>query len=209
MESLRHPNIVLFMGACTQLPNLAIVLEFCANKSLWNLLHNKKIKLSWRERRRIALGMAQGMNYLHSFPIPVLHRDLKSLNILIDDALIPKIADFGWTRLKSKKMTKKIGTFQWMAPEVLTTQDYTEKADVFSYGIILWEIATRKPPYKNISGITVANRVVSNNLRPKIDDSIPAEWAKLMVRCWTKSPEVRPKFSEIIYVLNHMKVENF
>lgn len=204
MESLRHPNIVLFMGACTQLPNLAIVLEYCANKSLWNLLHNKKIQLNWRERRRIALGIAQGMSYLHSFPIPVLHRDLKSLNILIDDALIPKIADFGWTRLKSKKMTKKIGTFQWMAPEVLTTQDYTEKADVFSFGIIMWEIATRKPPYKNISGITVANRVVSNDLRPKIDEKIPSQWAKLMVKCWQKNPDARPRFSEIISALNHM-----
>ena len=208
MESIRHPNIVLFMGSCTKLPHLSIVLEFCPYKSLWNLLHNKKISLSWEKRRRIALGVAQGMNYLHSFPIPVLHRDLKSLNILIDEGLIPKIADFGWTRLKSKKMTKKIGTFQWMAPEVLTSQDYTEKADVFSYGIILWEIASRKPPYKNISGITVATRVVSNNLRPPIDDSYPKPFSELMAKCWDRNPENRPRFKEIIHILNSMKFSN-
>lgn len=155
MESLRHPNIVMFMGACTKLPNLAIVLEYCSRKSLWNLLQNHEIKLTWEDRRRLALEIAKGMNYLHSFPTPVLHRDLKrypvlsSLNILIDDGYRPKIADFGWTRLKADIMTGKIGTYQWMAPEVIKSQKYTEMADVFSFGVILWEIAAREPPYKS------------------------------------------------------------
>ena len=150
MESLRHPNIVMFMGACTKLPNLSIILEYCPNKSLWNLLKNKNIILHWEDRRRLAIDISKGMNYLHSFKVPVLHRDLKSLNILIDDSYRPKIADFGWTRLKADKMTEKIGTFQWMAPEVLKTNTYTEKADVFSFGIILWEMASREPPYKSM-----------------------------------------------------------
>jgi serine/threonine protein kinase len=77
MESLRHPNIVMFMGACTKLPNLAIVLEFCAKKSLWNLLQNPEYKLSWEDKRRLGLEIARGMNYLHAFATPVLHRDLK------------------------------------------------------------------------------------------------------------------------------------
>lgn len=149
MESLRHPNIVMFLGACTKFPNLGLVLEYCPNKSLWNLLKNKNIILHWEDRRRLAIDIAKGMNYLHSFEIPVLHRDLKSLNILIDDSYRPKIADFGWTRLKADRMTEKIGTFQWMAPEVLKTNTYTEKADVFSFGIILWEMASREPPYKS------------------------------------------------------------
>ena len=77
MESVRHPNIVMFMGACTKLPNLAIVLEYCSRKSLWNLLQNHDIKLNWEDRRRLALEIAKGMNYLHCFPNPVIHRDLK------------------------------------------------------------------------------------------------------------------------------------
>lgn len=149
MESLRHPNIVMFMGACTKFPHLAIVLEYCANKSLWSVLQNRSIQLGWDDRKRISLEIARGMNYLHSFPTPIIHRDLKSLNILIDDFFKAKIGDFGWTRLKSEKMTNKIGTFQWMAPEVIEGHRYSEKADVFSFGIILWEIASREPPYKS------------------------------------------------------------
>lgn len=71
------------------------------------------------------------------------------MNILIDDGFRPKIADFGWTRLKADDMTGKIGTYQWMAPEVIKSQKYTEMADVFSFGIILWEIAAREPPYRS------------------------------------------------------------
>jgi serine/threonine protein kinase len=78
MESLRHPNIVMFMGACTKLPNLAIVLEYCSRKSLWSLLQNREINLTWEDKRRLGLEIARGMNYLHTFTTPVLHRDLKS-----------------------------------------------------------------------------------------------------------------------------------
>ncbi len=147
MESLRHPNIVMFLGASTKFPHLALVLEYCTHKSLWSVLHNPKIALPWDKRKRIALEIARGMNYLHLFKPPIMHRDLKSLNILIDDSFTAKIADFGWTRVKAKEMTEKIGTWQWMAPEVIDTRIYTEKADVYSYGIILWEIASRSPPY--------------------------------------------------------------
>lgn len=150
MESLRHPNVVLFYGACVKYPNLGIVMEYCENKSLDILLANKSIDLPWDERKRIALEIATGMNYLHCFkPKPIIHRDLKSLNILIDECLRAKIGDFGWTRLKAEKMTKMIGSHQWMAPEVITGEQYSEKADIFSYGIILWEIAAREKPYKS------------------------------------------------------------
>jgi len=131
----------MFMGACTKLPNLAIVLEYCSKETLWKLLQNKEIHLTWEDNRRIAVEIARGMNYLHTFAIPVIHRDLKSLNILMDEGYRPKIADFGWTRKVSDKMTGKIGTYQWMAPEVIKSQKYTEKADVFSFGIILWVIS--------------------------------------------------------------------
>jgi serine/threonine protein kinase len=151
MESLRHPNIVMFMGACTKSPgNLAIVLEFCKNNCLWALLQDLRIPLSWEKRLELAIGVAKGMQYLHSFNVPVLHRDLKSLNVLLDEYYTPKIADFGWTRLLADKMTLKVGTFQWMAPEVILTKTYTEKADIYSFGIILWEIASREPPFKSI-----------------------------------------------------------
>lgn len=186
MESLRHPNIVMFLGASTRFPNLAIVLEYCANRSLWSVLQNKAIALSWEDRKRIALEISLGMNYLHSFSTPIIHRDLKSLNILLDECFRAKIADFGWTRLKGDKMTNKIGTFQWMAPEVINGEVYTEKADVFSYAIILWEIAAREPPYKNIMGTKVSIDVIKYDLRPEIPKSTPEVFAKLIKRCWVR-----------------------
>lgn len=206
METLRHPNIVLFLGQCTKLPNLSLVLEYCSRKSLWTLLQKNEIKLSWGDRRRMLLEIAKGMNYLHSFNPPILHRDLKSLNILIDDGFRPKIADFGWTRIKADDMTGKIGTFQWMAPEVIKSQPYTEKADIYSFGIIIWEFASREPPYKNINGAQVAIEVLNNNLRPKIPIGTPKAIQNLMTKCWDKNMDKRPNFKYIIYELENMNL---
>lgn len=201
MMSVRHPNIVLFMGACTKRHNPAIILEYCGNGSLWDVLRNHNTPLPWYLRCKIALDIARGVNYLHKFPVPVLHRDLKSLNILLDDAMNGKLADFGWTRFKADTMTNKIGTYQWMAPEVIQGQQYSEKADVYSFGIILWEIASRKPPFKDLNGLQVSQEVVKNNLRPALSQRFPDPFAKLMQRCWDKDPESRPSFEKIIIEL--------
>jgi mitogen-activated protein kinase kinase kinase 9 len=138
MEALRHPNIVMFLGACTKPPHFAIVLEYCEGGTIWALLQKQSQELSWEERRDLALDVARGMNYLHERTIPILHRDLKSLNLLLDHKRRVKLADFGWTKGLQNYMTGKIGTYQWMAPEVISAYQYTEKADVFSFGIILW-----------------------------------------------------------------------
>ena len=184
MEVIRHPNIVMFLGACTKPPNLCIVLEYCGRGSLWSCLHDLSIKLSWEFRKKMALDIAKGVLYLHSFQPPILHRDLKSLNVLLDHACNAKLADFGWTRIKAKVMTSKIGTYQWMAPEVIAGFKYTEKADVFSFGVILWELATRKPPYYGIEGTEVSKRVVNDDMRPKISErECPAPFLDLMKRC--------------------------
>lgn len=209
MESLRHPNICMFLGACTKLPNLAIVQEYCSKETLWKVMQNKEINVSWEDKRRISLEIARGMNYLHTFACPVLHRDLKSLNILMDEGYRPKIADFGWTRKMAEKMTGKIGTYQWMAPEVIKSQKYTEKADVFSFAIILWEIAAREPPYRNITGAQVSLDVVNNNLRPTIPKSTPESFARIMKVCWDKVPDKRPSFKEIIREIESMKLPKY
>ena len=162
-------------------------------------------KISWDFRKKIGLDIAKGVYYLHNHKPPILHRDLKSLNVLLDGAMTAKLADFGWTRVISKVMTSKIGTYQWMAPEVINGQKYTEKADVFSFGIILWEIATRKPPYYGIDGTEVSKRVANENFRPKISEKeCPAPLLHLMRRCWEKNPDDRPTFGEIIREMDGM-----
>ena len=209
MEVIRHPNIVLFLGACTKSPNLCIVLEYCARGSLWSLLHDMQIRMTWDYRKKFALDIAKGVYYLHTSKQPILHRDLKSLNILLDHALTAKLADFGWTRIKAKVMTSKIGTYQWMAPEVIRGFKYTEKADVFSFGVILWELATRKPPYYGIDGQMVSQRVVKEGLRPKISDrDAPGPFLDLMRRCWDDDPDKRPYFGEIMRDLESMNFKN-
>jgi mitogen-activated protein kinase kinase kinase 9 len=204
MTAVRHPNIVTFLGACTKQPNLCIVLEYCHNHSLWDVLRDSERKLPYYMRYKIALDTARGVNYLHKFPTPVLHRDLKSLNLLLDEAFNTKIADFGWTRFKADAMTNKIGTYQWMAPEVIASQRYTEKADVFSFGIIMWELASRLPPYQDMNGWQVAQEVAKNGLRPPEPADCPKPFYNLMQRCWHPDPEKRPDFDRIILELEEM-----
>ena len=207
MEVIRHPNIVMFLGACTKPPHLCIILEYCSKGSLWSCLHDMSIKISWEFRRKIALDIAKGVLYLHNQNPPILHRDLKSLNILLDHACCAKLADFGWTRIKAKVMTSKIGTYQWMAPEVIAGFKYTEKADVFSFGVILWELATRKPPYYGIDGTEVSKKVIKEDMRPKINErECPKPFLELMQLCWDRNPENRPFFDEVIDKLETMKI---
>jgi alpha-tubulin suppressor-like RCC1 family protein len=208
LKNLRHPNILLFMGACTNPPNFFVVTEYCDNGNLFELLHsNKQIVLNWEDKRRIAIEIAQGMNYLHSFDPPILHRDLKSMNILLDKNFQVKIADFGSTKFLDVHMTKQKGTFQWMAPEVIKGNSYSEKADVFSFGIILHELASRQPPYYGIDRKEVAKNVSNKaDYRPQISRSFPKEWVDLMVKSWDHNPTKRPSYSEIIDMLSKMKL---
>lgn len=206
MEMVRHPNITLFLGACTKAPKICLVLEYCEMGSLWTLLHFTKTELPWKLRKQMALDVARSVNYLHCFPTPLLHRDLKSLNVLLDNNLTAKLADFGWARIKETVMTGRIGTYQWMAPEVIASSRYTEKADVYSFGIIMWEIAARKPPYYGIDVSEVAHRVVHQNYRPPIKDGdAPYSWIGLMKRCWQRDSSKRPSFQQIMNELNAIK----
>ena len=126
LKQLRHPNILLYMGGNISSNPHFLVTEFCDNGTLFKFLHEQKeFELSDEERTNLALEIAQGMCYLHSFKPPILHRDLKSLNVLLDKNYSCKIADFGWARLRDNHMTKLRGTFQWMAPEVITNETYT------------------------------------------------------------------------------------
>lgn len=208
LKNLRHPNILLFMGASCKAPYYFVVTEFCENGNLFELMHqHKNIALNWDERRRIALEVALGMNYLHSFEPPILHRDLKSMNVLLDKNFQVKIADFGSTKFLEVQMTKQKGTFQWMAPEVIKSSSYTEKADVFSFAIIMHELASRQPPYYGVDKKEVARNVATKpEYRPAVSRSYPREFVELMVKCWDHNPSKRPNFGEIIDSLIKMKL---
>ncbi|XP_020218062.1 serine/threonine-protein kinase STY46 isoform X3 [Cajanus cajan] len=159
MKRLRHPNVLLFMGAVYSQERLAIVTELLPRGSLFKNLHSNNQTLDIRRRLRMALDVARGMNYLHHRNPPIVHRDLKSSNLLVDKNWTVKVGDFGLSRLKDATLlTTKSGrgTPQWMSPEVLRNEPSNEKSDVFSFGVILWELMTQSIPWKNLNSLQVS-----------------------------------------------------
>ncbi|KAL4150310.1 hypothetical protein PRNP1_009714 [Phytophthora ramorum] len=200
MSVLRHPNICRLLGACMDPPHRALVVELLQRGSLWGVLRMNRKSIDQEMRSRFIYDTAKGMSYLHHFERPILHRDLKSPNLLVDKNFNIKLSDFGLARVKAhvQTMTGNCGTVQWMAPEVLGNQKYTEKADVFSFGIVIWEIVTGECPYDGMSQIQAALGVLNRNLRPNIPRECPPFFSRLMKACWNRQPELRPSFPHIV-----------
>mmetsp|Transcript_14687 Transcript_14687/g.30358 ORF Transcript_14687/g.30358 Transcript_14687/m.30358 type:complete len:491 (-) Transcript_14687:78-1550(-) len=160
----------------------------------------------WELVKRVSCGAARGMAYLHSGHPPVLHRDLKSANLLLDESYTTKVCDFGLSRLKAqaRSMTANCGTVQWMAPEVLANRNYDEKADVYSFGIIVWELLSRECPYEGMTAIQCALAVLNRDKRPEIPKWCPPGLHALIKSCTKKEPSKRPSFAEIIAALDAM-----
>ncbi|XP_027361564.1 probable serine/threonine-protein kinase DDB_G0271682 [Abrus precatorius] len=200
MKRLRHPNVLLFMGAVYSPERLAIVTELLPRGSLFKTLHNNQT-IDIRRRLRMALDVARGMNYLHHRNPPIVHRDLKSSNLLVDKNWSVKVGDFGLSRLKDATLlTTKSGrgTPQWMAPEVLRNEPSNEKSDVFSFGVILWELMTQSIPWKNLNYLQVVGVVGFMDRRLELPEGLDPHVASIIDDCWRSDPEQRPSFEELI-----------
>ncbi|CAL5337967.1 unnamed protein product [Camellia sinensis] len=208
MKRLRHPNVLLFMGAVTLPQRLCIVTEFLPRGSLFRLLQRNTAKLDWRRRVHMALDIARGMNYLHHFSPPIIHRDLKSSNLLVDKNWTVKVGDFGLSRLKHETyLTTKTGkgTPQWMAPEVLRNEPSDEKSDIYSYGVILWELATEKIPWDNLNAMQVIGAVGFMNQQLEIPKDVDPQWTSIIESCWHSEPQLRPSFHELMEKLKDLQ----
>lgn len=198
---LRHPNVVLFMGIAVQPKKICIVTELMSRGNVRDLLvtvlKGKPLRLDWSLRQQWALDTAQGMAYLHSLDPPMIHRDLKTNNLLVDRGMNVKICDFGLSRFKSDKLMSAVGTVHFAAPEVLNHEQYSEKADLFSFGTVMWELYTRDCVFKGLPQIEVYNRVISGNM-PDVDKDCDPRYAELMKQCWEINPTNRPSFREVI-----------
>ncbi|KAI3910430.1 hypothetical protein MKX01_034824 [Papaver californicum] len=208
MKRLRHPNVVLFMGAVTRAPNLSIVTEFLPRGSLYRLIHRPNSQVDERRRLRMALDVARGMNYLHSCTPVIVHRDLKSPNLLVDKNWVVKVCDFGLSRIKHNTFLSSrstAGTAEWMAPEVLRNEPSDEKCDVYSFGVILWELCTMQQPWGGMNPMQVVGAVGFQHRRLDVPNDMDPVVADIIQKCWQTDPKLRPSFAEIMRALKPLQ----
>ncbi len=203
MAKLRSPNIVQFYGACLGNPQYCIVMEYMPKGSLFNVLHSKE-NLAWETRYRLITEIACGVAFLHAENI--FHRDLKSLNVLLDENSHAKLTDFGLSKIKNEtKTTTKggsAGTPAWMAPELFERKAiYTQKSDVYSLGITFWEVAARKIPFADAHNPSVIPTWVMRGDREDIPKDCPPKLASLIKFCWDGDQAKRPTAARVVEFL--------
>lgn len=253
MAILRHPNVLQLFGCSLTAQAIWIVSELCSLGSLRHLLDDDQRELPLEIRLKIAIQVAEGMVYLHNQDPAIIHRDLKSHNIMVHETfaekagggefsikseikkngsegsnaspyrvdhsdrslkmdseatIIAKIGDWGSARAQlsgSRTMTHGVGTACWLAPEVIKHARHSQYSDVYSFGIILWEIATREEVYGDLEGTQIIAKVANDGLRPPVPEDNPL--SDLMVKCWCENPEDRLSFKEINKELNRILSE--
>ncbi|KAK7399061.1 hypothetical protein VNO78_10236 [Psophocarpus tetragonolobus] len=208
LATLKHTNIVRFIGACRKPMVWCIVTEYAKGGSVRQFLmkrQNRSVPLKLAVKQ--ALDVARGMAYVHG--LGLIHRDLKSDNLLIFGDKSIKIADFGVARIEvqTEGMTPETGTYRWMAPEMIQHRPYTQKVDVYSFGIVLWELITGMLPFQNMTAVQAAFAVVNKNVRPIIPNDCLPVLRDIMTRCWDPNPDVRPPFAEIVGMLENAETE--
>ncbi|KAG8659832.1 hypothetical protein MANES_02G083100v8 [Manihot esculenta] len=183
LATLKHPNIVRFIGACRKPMVWCTVREYAKG------------------------GSVRQMAYVHG--LSLIHRDLKSDNLLIFRDKSIKIADFGVARIEvqTEGMTPEMGTYCWMAPEMIQHRPYTQKVDVYSFGIVLWKLITGMLPFQDKTAVQAAVAVVNKGVRPVIPhDCLPA-LGEIMSRCWDANHDFRPLFVEVVKMLKSAETQ--
>ncbi|XP_051581151.1 mitogen-activated protein kinase kinase kinase 7-like isoform X1 [Myxocyprinus asiaticus] len=207
LSRVNHPNIVKLYGSCSN--PVCLVMEYAEGGSLYNVLHGAEPLPHYTASHAMSwcLQCSQGVSYLHGMkPKALIHRDLKPPNLLlVAGGTVLKICDFGTACDIQTHMTNTKGSAAWMAPEVFEGSNYSEKCDVFSWGIILWEVITRRKPFDEIGG--PAFRImwaVHRGTRPPLIKNLPKPIESLMTRCWSKDPSQRPSMEEIVKIMTHL-----
>jgi ankyrin repeat protein len=199
MGHMRHPNVIQPLGACFEPGQYSLVMELMPNKSLFDLLHNKK-EIPWTIRAQIAADVCAGLAYLHSQKI--IHRDLKSMNVLLDGGLRAKLSDFGLATVKIETQSttpagaKAAGTTRWMAPELFEGDECTFESDIYSLAWVLWEIAARQLPYPKAVNDAIVINLIGKGKKEPIPADCPPEIGQAITGCWKTIPSERPSSAE-------------
>ena len=213
MRELQHVNLVRFFGAQMKPPSLCIVMELMKG-SLADLLYGKLSKGIEKtlppcgiRTLSVLQDIAAGMCFLHSHS--VIHRDLKSANVLFNRQLQVKLCDFAFSKFKassgvnsvgvpaSAAFESTVGTPAWMAPEVLRGDEYTMRADVYSYGVLVWETMARRQPWRELNGFQIISAVGMEGRTLKMPQGAPLLWWRVAAACWDRNPKCRPTFVQI------------
>lgn len=209
LRQLEHPNIIGYIGSIVDSKHLCLVMQLATEGSLREILQHGGM-MSKQDVRTILLGIARGMCYLHEEK-SVMHRDLKTANILITNTLEAKISNLSLAREftgdGSSAYTAETGSYRWMAPEVITHLKYNAMIDVYSFAITLWEIITGgQTPFEGLNPVQAAVAVVRRGARPLVPQKCDPLFADLLKRCWKTDPETRPRFREIVTLLEARNV---
>jgi serine/threonine-protein kinase TNNI3K len=223
MATLEHPHIVRLVGVAWDSPNdLCAITEFMAGGDLRALLN--QFESEGRptgftlDKVKIALHVAHALTYLHSLDPPVIHRDLKSKNILLNHELDAKLTDFGVSRERvDRTMTAAVGTSLWMSPEVMMGERYDDKADIFSFGVVLSELNTHAMPYAHaksrdgsgarLPDTAILQLVTAGKLRADFSQGGPESLMQLGLACVAVDPKLRPSAPEVLYRLQKVARE--
>ncbi|CAK4183575.1 unnamed protein product [Aphanomyces euteiches] len=211
LSKIECAYVVKFIGVAWTSPfDIMLLTEFMGGGDLRQVLEtNKKTKkLTWTHKFKIALNIAEGLVFLHSMDPSIIHRDLKSRNVLLDSSFNAKITDFGIAReIDDSTLTAGVGTYRWIAPEVLQDGHYSESADMFSLGVILSELDTEVIPYsdlRNAAGkplmdTAIMARVMSGELKPSFSPECPRWFVELAQGCLELDPSERPTAMKVAF----------
>jgi len=207
LKQLRHENVTQFVGVCTNPEHLCIVTELCENGDLFDYIRKTRRPLI-KQQIMFMHDIALGLSYLHTRRPSIIHRDMKSMNVLISADSRAKINDFGLARIRQRSnasMHTTVGTPNWQAPEFWTAAPrYTEKVDVYACGLIYWEILSWSEfgfPFQDMTEHVLYEQVRDYNHRPPVDKLItryPQDLIALIQDMWAKDPNARPSMTRVL-----------
>jgi len=221
LSTLRHPNLIMFLGATFETFPPLLLLEYAGGGTLEERILaavKEGHAINKREKCKFTYELALALNFLHLCNPPIVHRDLKPSNILLTSDLNLRVTDFGLSKFipsKNRKlgdkfqMTGETGSYRFMAVEVFKHEQYNEKVDVYSFALIVYWMATGLRPFRNIPNPVDAVKAAVEGERPTFAESFPKNLKKLISDCWHQIPDQRPAFSEVIERLDAMEYGSF